>query len=66
MSRSMACLDFHERALVAPLKPATAQYCTYPEMNFHERALVAPLKHIKALSNPVDDNISTSARSWPH
>src|ERR1039458_3352781 len=36
--------DFHERALVAPLKPVRVRFMQPSGFHFHERALVAPLK----------------------
>ena len=38
-------VDFHERALVAPLKPIADGHGHSDAHHFHERAPVAPLKH---------------------
>ena len=58
--------NFHERALVAPLKHGGIGEHAPDIFDFHERALVAPLKPV-VVSYPLASTcISTSARSWPH
>ena len=57
---------FHERALVAPLKPFLFPRARGARLYFHERALVAPLKPKLKTIATAHGRISTSARSWPH
>ncbi len=64
-SRSLA--GFHDREVVAPLKPRCRCLAGFIVVRFHDREVVAPLKpSVEPLRAAQIWADSTTARSWPH
>ena len=63
---SHAGAQFHDRAVVASLKPTGNAYWDEAGKEFHDRAVVASLKQAVQADDICDDHNSTTARSWPH
>ena len=58
--------EFHDRAVVASLKPDLANGSAFAYSQFHDRAVVASLKLAGLEHRGAGHHNSTTARSWPH
>ena len=66
MAEFASLLQFHDRAVVASLKPLAPCRIPHESLEFHDRAVVASLKRgSDAEVQPAIEN-STTVRSWPH